>query len=87
MSADPKRGTCEDAPCCGCCPEELSTEPSEDLREEELEDEDVEHDAELGRDRILEEQEHEDFARDDVPELSIDADELQPWGSADWVSD
>ena len=73
---------CEDAPCCGCCPVTADTRPPDEdtnLGPEGADDDDTdEDDAELNRDRILDEQEREDFAHDNDP------DDLGPW---DWMTD
>jgi hypothetical protein len=75
---------CEDAPCCGCCPVHLDTEPATEADGENLDlerdDLDVEDDGELARDLTLEDRERRDFAQDDLPE----PDDLGPW---DWMTD
>jgi hypothetical protein len=66
-----------DATRCGCC--ELTADSASPEEVEPGEDE-LDDDGELARDRILDEQEREDFARDNVP----DPDDLGPW---DWMTD
>jgi hypothetical protein len=66
---------CIDAPCCGCCELNADTAPPEEVEPDE---DALDDDGELACDRILEEQEQSDFARDDLPEPDV---ELGPW---DW---
>jgi hypothetical protein len=73
---------CIDAPCCGCCEVTAATEPPEELERDGTElDDELDGDGELQRDLILDGQEREDFANDDLPESD---DEVEPW---DWVTD
>jgi hypothetical protein len=69
---------CLDAPCCGCCEATADNEPPEEMERDEDE---LDDDGEVTRDRILDDQERSDFAQDDMPEPD---DELGPW---DWVTD